>query len=79
MSFNLVLYTTRCKQRFPQIRKHLPVSLQRIDICDRDAPIQVSVEIVQVFRLTRIDIARNVKVLVVLGNLLKTDHAAVTS
>ena len=59
----------RGKQIGPQGREHLPVSTQGVDIPIGNATFKVGGQIVQIFRLAGIDIARNIQVVVVGGNL----------
>ena len=67
------------EQRLAQRREVLPPDAQCIDIAVGDTAVQVGVEVVQVLRLTGIDVARDVEVVVVdgVGDFGHRHHARV--
>src|SRR5690348_12472111 len=58
-------------------RENLPVAVEIGDIVVRDAPSQMGVDVLEVFRLRAVNVARQVQVEIVLGitDLGKGDHA----
>ena len=58
--------TRRFEQERAHGRKHLPVTVERINVAVRDAAPQMSVDVLQVFRLGAIDVTREVEVEVIL-------------
>ena len=63
------------EQRRPERREDLPPSAERVEVAVGDAPAQVGVEVVQVFRLARIDVAGEVQVVVVGGDAISASGA----
>ena len=59
--------------------QHLPVALERVDVALGDAAAQVGVDVLQVFGLGAVDVARQVEVEIVpgVGDLGKRHHAGV--
>src|SRR5690606_34982982 len=65
------------EQRLAQLRADLPVRLQRIDIGQRDATVEVAVDVLPVFRRLAVDVARQVEVVAVGFDLGQRHHAGV--
>src|SRR6185369_1756020 len=65
------------EQGLPQLRTHIPVSLQRIHVGTGDTALQVPLDVLDILGLLAVDIPRNVEVEVVLLDLLDTDHAGI--
>ncbi len=59
------------------MRTDIPVALERIDIGDGNASMQVALDILKVFGFLAVDIAGEVEVELVLLDLLEADHARV--
>ena len=68
------------EQRGTQLRHHLPVAPQGIDISLGDAAAQVAKDVLNILRLGAVDVARQVEVEVVLrvADLVEADHTRVT-
>ena len=75
LQLHIASMSSRFKEALAYARQHLPVSRQRasrvVQVTHRDAAAQVRRNVVQVFRLAAVDVARQVQVEVVLriGNL----------
>ena len=65
------------EQGVPELRADGPVALERIDIGDGDAALQVARDVLQVLGRLAVDVARQVEVELVLLDLLEADHARV--
>ena len=65
------------EQGGPQGGEYLPVGAQGFDVPFGDTAFEVGAEVVQVFWFRRVDIARDVEVVVVGGDVAQGHHAAV--
>ena len=71
--------TVRLEQLAAQLREGVPVGAEQVEVAVRDAAVQVGVEVLDVLGFGRVDVARDVEVVVVLrvGDLGERHHARV--
>src|ERR1039458_1029354 len=72
-----VAWAISLEQYLPELRAGVPVALKVVNISHWDAASQVAVNVLEVFGLLAVDIARQVEVELVLLDLLDGDHARI--
>src|SRR5262245_51279121 len=65
------------EERPPQIGANVPVGPQRIDVRRRDAAAQMALDVLKVFRLLAVNVARDVQVVFVALDFVERNHARI--
>src|SRR5439155_10785168 len=65
------------EQCVPELGAHLPVALERIDIGDWDAALQVARDVLEILGRLAVDVPGHVEIETILLNLLERDHTRV--